>query len=179
MTTPEISPRDVRRVQVVNRYATPFAILLVALAIFLPSPIRSVRIIGLSLLAFSILFNLVTVGLIRRRPEILPRLKKLRLYTNLAVNVVLVYELSPYWPPIWLLLVLTPIATAIYASARQSLMTSLLIAFLIMGIHLVHGGGGLMEWGQTLSRAAFVVLLSLLLNELAHEAGLNSPRNQP
>lgn len=176
MTSPQALAHDVRRLELVNRYATPFAVLLVIMAIFFPSPIRAVRNLSIGLLTFSVFFNLFTVGLIRRRPEILPRLKKLRMYTNLAVNVVLVYALGPYWPPIWLLLALTPIATAIYASPRQSLISSLLISFLIMGIHLAHGGSGLAEWGQTLTRASFVIFLSLLLNELAQEAGLNRPQ---
>jgi hypothetical protein len=163
----------VRRVQLVNRYATPFAIFLVALATFLPTPIRFARNLSLGLLVFSVAFNLATVRMITLNPQIMPRLKNLRTYTNLAVNIVLVYQLGPYWPPIWLLLALTPIATAIYASPKQSLATSSLIAVVIMGIHLVHGGSSLVDWGQTITRAAFVVFLSLLLNDMAREAGLN------
>lgn len=173
MTSPDMEAA-VRRTRLVTRYAMPFAIFLVALATFLPTPIRFARNLSLGLLAFSVAFNLITVAMIGRRPELIPRLRGLRTYTNLAVNVVLVYQLGPYWPPIWLLLALTPIATAIYASPRQSLTTSLLIAAVIMGIHLVHGGSSLVDWGQTLTRAAFVIFLSLLLNDMARDAGINT-----
>lgn len=176
MTSPQPPNRAVYRVELVNRYATPFAVMLVLMATFFPSPIRHVRNLSLALLAFSVSFNLITLAVIRRRPELLPRLRGVRMYANLAVNVVLVYELGPYWPPIWLLLALTPIATAIYLSPRQSLTTALLISLLILGIQLLQGGSSLVQWGQTLSCAAFVVFLSLLLNDLAHEAGLNESK---
>jgi hypothetical protein len=173
MTSPQNSDHAVQRVVLVNRYATPFAALLVLLAIFLPSPVRHVKYISLLLVSFSVLFNQITIAYIKSRPDIMPRLKNLRMYTNLGVNVVLVYHLGPYWPPIWLLLALTPIATAIYASPKQSLITSLMIASLIMATRVLQGGNSLVAWGQTLTCAAFVVFLSLLLNELAQEAGLN------
>jgi hypothetical protein len=174
MTSPELD-HAVKRMELVNRYATPFAALLVLMAIFFPSPIRFVRDTSVVLLAFSVAFNLLTVALIRRKPEMLDRLRKPRMYLNLTVNVVLVYNLGPYWPPIWLLLALTPIATAIYASPRQSLVSSIQISALILGIQLVHGGSSLVQWGQTLSCAAFVVFLCLLLNDLAQDSGLNKP----
>jgi len=178
MTPEDILARDVKRVELVNRYATPFAILLVAVAVFLPSPVTYVRNICIALLAFSIVFNIVTVSLIRRKPQILPKLRKFRMYVNLAVNIVLVYYLSPYWPPIWMLLALAPIATAIYATPKQSMVNSMISAMVLLIIHVVQGGSGLVRWGQTLSRAAFIIFLSLLLNDMAGEAGMNSPKNQ-
>lgn len=178
MTTQPQSNRDVRLVMLVSRYATPFAILLVVLGIVLASPAKMPRDISIGLLAFSILFNVVAVNAIRKLAETMPWIKKMRMLINLAVNVILVYELGPFWPPMWLLLALTPIATAIYEGPTQTLMVSASTSALIIGIHLTRGGGSPQEWGQTLSYAAFIILLSLLINELTQASYPHHPQDQ-
>lgn len=178
MTTSTQSNRDVRLVVLVNRYATPFAFLLVASGIILASPEITARNIGIGLLFFSIFFNVVAVGAIRKLAETMPWIKKLRMLINLAVNVVLVYKLGPFWPPMWLLLALTPIATAIYEGPTQTLLVSSGTSALIIGIHLLRGGGSPHEWGQTMSYAAFIILLSLLINELTQASYPNHPQDR-
>ncbi len=178
MTPPTISNRDVRLVVLVNRYATPFAIGLVTMAIVLSSAMGTVRDVSIGLLLFSILFNIVAVGLIRRLAETKPWMKKARMWTNLAVNIALVYLLGPFWPPMWLLLALTPLATAIYGGPTQTLLASSGIAALIVAIHLLRGGGSPHEWGQVLSYAAFIVLMSMLINELTQASFPNNPQDR-
>lgn len=177
-TTTQPAARDVRLVMLVNRYATPFAILLVVLGLVLAAPAKTARDVSIALLLFSICFNVFAVGVIRKMAETLPWIKKLRMLINLAVNVVLVYELGPFWQPMWLLLALTPIATAIYEGPTQTLMVSSGTSALIIGVHLLRGGSSPHEWGQTLSYAAFIVLLSLLINELTQASYPNHPQDR-
>lgn len=170
--------RDVRLVTLVSRYATPFAILVVLLGIVLSSPLGSVRNLSIGLLLFSIAFNMVAVRIIHRLSDASPWIKRLRMMVNLSVNVLLVYLLGPYWPPMWLLLALTPIATAIYEGPSQTLLSSSGVAGLILGIHVLRGGNSPHEWGQTLSYAAFIILLSLLINELTQASYPHHPQDQ-
>jgi hypothetical protein len=179
MTTPTTPNRDVRLVVLVNRYATPFAILLVVMAIVLSSPVGMVRNWSIGLLVFSIFFNVIAVAAIQRLAETSAAVKKMRMLINLAVNVMLVYLLGPFWPPMWLLLALTPIATAIYEGPTQTLLSSAGIGALIVAIHVLRGGGSPHEWGQVLSYAAFIVLMSLLINELTQASYPNHPQDRP
>jgi hypothetical protein len=169
---------DVRMVVLVSRYATPFAILLVLMAIILSAPMGYVRNVSIGLLAFSVFFNVVAVRLIQNLVEKFPWIKRARMWTNLAVNIALVYLLGPFWPPMWLLLALTPIATAIYEGPTQALLASSGTAALIVAIHLIRGGGSPHEWGQVLSYASFIVLLSLLINELTQASYPNHPQDR-
>lgn len=169
---------DVRMVVLVSRYATPFAILLVLMAIILAAPAGSVRNSSVALLAFSIVFNVAGVGVIRHLAEKAPWIKRARLWINLAVNIALVAILGPFWPPMWLLLALTPIATAIYEGPTQTLLSSAGTAVLIVVIYTLRGGGAPHEWGQVLSYASFIVLLSLLINELTQASYPNHPQDK-
>jgi hypothetical protein len=178
MTPLQPSPRDFRLVVLVNRYATPFAILLVVLGIVLSSPQGSVRNMSIALLAFSIFFNVMAVGVIRSLSESMPWIKKARLLINLAVNFILVYILGPFWPPMWLLLALTPIATAIYEGPAQTLLTSAGTSALIVIIHLIRGGNTPHQWGETISYAAFIILMSMLINELTQASYPNHPQDR-
>jgi len=175
---PSTSDRNVRLVVLVNRYATPFAIGLVTMAIVFSTNRGTLRNESIGLLLFSILFNIASVGLIRRLAETRPWLKKARMLINLAVNIALVYLLGPYWPPMWLLLALTPIATAIYEGPTQTLLASSGIAVLIVAIQLFRGGGSPHEWGQVLSYAVFIVLMSMLINELTQASYPNHPQDR-
>jgi hypothetical protein len=179
MTPSAQTDHNVRMVVLVSRYATPFAILLVLMAIILASPVSLVvRNASIALLAFSIVFNVAAVGLIRRLTERMPWIKSARMAINLAVNIALVYILGPFWPPMWLLLALTPIATAIYEGPTRTLLASSGTAVLIVAIHLLHGGGSPHEWGEVLSYAAFIVLISLLINELTQASYPNHPQDR-
>src|SRR5262249_43145441 len=90
-----------------------------------------------------------------------------RLYTNLAVNCVLVYLLGGYWTPIWLLFVLTPAATAVYGSRKRTWWTSGVVSALLLGSHALRGLNAPVDWGGVWVEALFIVFLSLFLNELA------------
>jgi hypothetical protein len=156
---------EIKMAMLVNRYATPLAILLVSMGIVLSSPPSPLREIAVGLLLFSVAFNLLTIRFIRSGN--IPGLLGTRLTINLAVNVVLVYVLGRDWAPIWLLLPLTPMAMALYDSRRATLGASLAVSAALLIIQAARGPSAPVEWGQVVAYSAFTILISLLLNELA------------
>jgi hypothetical protein len=121
----------------------------------------------LGLVALTTAMNLGTAMLIRSERAVPPGLGALRLYTNLAVNCVLVYLLGGYWTPIWLLFVLTPAATAVYGSRNRTLWTSTIVSALLLGSHAFRGLNAPIDWGVAWVQALFILFLSLFLNEIA------------
>jgi hypothetical protein len=91
----------------------------------------------------------------------------MRLYTNLAINCVLVYLLGGYWTPIWLLFVLTPAATAVYGSRRKTLATACGVSALLLFSHGLRKFNAPVDWGGAWVEALFILFLSLFLNELS------------
>lgn len=157
--------REAQMAMLVNRYATPLAVLLVSLGIIFSSPRSPLREIAVGLLFFSVVFNFLTVKLIGRGG--LPGLLETRLAVNLGVNIVLVYILGEGWAPIWLLLPLTPMAVAVYGSQRATLAASFAVSAVLLIIRAAHGPVTPVDWGQTAAYGAFTILMSLLVNELA------------
>ena len=165
----EMSGTDLkaRQAVLVTSYATPFAVVLVAAGIVLSQPSSPYREISIGLLLFSIVFNIAAVRWIERHQAASLWLIRLRLALNLAVNIGLVYMLGGFWPPIWLLLALTPIATAIYDTKAKTLLVSLAVAAVLLAIHALRGPYSPLEWGAECADALFIVLMSLLVNGLS------------
>lgn len=163
-------PHEMKLVALVNRYATPLAVILVAMGIVLSQPLPAVRNMSVALLAFGIVFNLGFVYALERLGEYKSGLVKMRLAINLAVNVILVYLLGGYWQPIWLLLALTPMATAIYESKTKTLFVSAGVSAILLAIFATRGMNAPLDWGQQLAHAAFIILVSLMMNGLSQLA---------
>lgn len=104
------------KVNVINLYLTPFAIILVLMAIIFSQPTGWALYGSLILLIVSLFNNLFSPSIIRNIPEA----KMLRMISNVVVNVMIVYFLIGYWGPIWYLFLLTPIATAVYSTRKKT-----------------------------------------------------------
>lgn len=148
----------------VSKYATPLAIFLVVMGLWLSQAVGAVRNGVAALLLFSIAFNGAVVWRIRRGGGGVG-LARARLVINFAVNVALVYLVGQYWDSIWLLLVLTPVAAAIYGSRLKTLLISLGTSAALIVIHALHGSPGASAWGEDIARSVFIVALSLMVNE--------------
>ncbi len=162
-------PFEDRMAVLVSRYATPLAIALVSMGVVLAQPQGTTRNIVIGLLFWGILFNHFILSFIKRDGPGCGFIK-LRLLVNLATNTLMVYFLGSHWPPIWLLLALTPIATAIYSSKARTLLASGAVSAILLVLHGLRGAHSAMEWGTQAAQAAFIVLLSLLINELSVHA---------
>ncbi len=157
---------EVRLAVLVSTYATPLAVLLVAMGVLLSQPRSPVWEISIGLLLFGIVFNSWSISRLKAG-RAGGGLIQARLYMNLAVNTVIVYFLGGYWTPVWLLLALTPFATAIYGTKRRTLAMSLGVSCLLLGIFAVRGFKSPLDWGIQVSQAVFIILSSLLINELS------------
>lgn len=159
--------RQIEMVMMVNKYATPLAILLVGLALVFTQPVGAVKTVSAAMLVFGVVFNLLAVPAIRRFGGELSWLPRFRMLVNIGVNVVLVYFLGGYWTSIWLLLALTPIATAIYDGRGKTFLSAAGVSAALVAIQIFRGPSSPAEWGELIGHVAFIVLVSLLINELA------------
>jgi hypothetical protein len=166
LLNPLESSRELRLAVLVARYTTPLAIILVCLGIFLSQPISPVREISIGILLFSIAFNFGSLAFIKTRPVTAPWMIQVRLVTNFSTNVLQVHFLGGYFGPVWILLALTPLASAIYGTRTKTLVASLWASAALLGLQSTRIGSPL-EWGQQIAHVAFIVLVSLLANELA------------
>jgi hypothetical protein len=157
------------KLALVGRYATPMAAVLIGVGlIFAPlDPIP--RWIGAALLAFSFLLNLFFVPLVSRLSErTRDRLAKSRATVNLWINVVLIYLLGRVWSPIWLLLVLSSVATAIYGTRERTLVTASFLSGLVVLINVLHQSFTPLDWALVFVKVIFIYLSGLMINDLAH-----------
>ncbi|MBI5630224.1 MAG: hypothetical protein HY921_05005 [Elusimicrobia bacterium] len=166
------SQKKVQMAVLVGRYSTPLAIILVGLGLFLSQPVGLVRVICVCLLVFGLVFNLFLMRVIQGLSQGAQGLIEFRLWVNLAVNSVMVYFLGIYWSSIWLLLALTPFAIGIYDTRERTLKVSIGVALLLLAIHALRptSSQAPLEWGIQLAQGAFVILTSLMINELSQLA---------
>lgn len=154
-------------VLLINRFFTPFAIVLILSAIIFVDFETRVQNLVLGLLGLSIVLNLITASLIKRKPEWSGKISSLRLSANLIFNILFMYYLGSFWGPLWLLFLLTPIATGLYSSMKTTLLVSVGIASLLLLIYGLRGMHGIVGWGQTSIHALFIVFISMFVNSLS------------
>lgn len=156
--------RDLRRVKLVNMVTLPATFILVAMGFALSQPVGLVRAVSFGLLAFSVVLNLVTMRLVGQGTG--GRVLRLaRIYLNLGVNIALVYVLGHHWPPMWLILVLPAVSTAIYGSRRRTLVSCLQASAAIVVIHFLDRHQSALVWGEAASQVVFLAALCFLINE--------------
>ncbi|HNA59932.1 MAG TPA: hypothetical protein PKZ00_07735 [Elusimicrobiota bacterium] len=157
-----------RRVVLVGVYATPLAFILGTLGIFLATIPEKEQLICAGVLGFTVFYNVVFPFFFKNLSQDLRGINvNIRLYLNLAVNGVLVYFLGDSFRPIWLILALTPIASAIYGSRRNTLMKAAVVSALLVGIQAARPDRTWLAWGEQAAHISFIVLISLLVNRLA------------
>ena len=122
---------------------------------------------AVALLAVLFIFNEVSVMLARKHVDWAKKIGTVRLVTNFLANVFLVYLLGTFWGPMWLLFVLTPVATALYADWKRTFWTAVISAGALLGIYASRGLSGAVGWGQASFHAAFIVFISLFVNSVA------------
>ena len=160
-------PLKAEFIRIVDRFFTPFALCLVLSSLFLGFAEPKVKIFSVGLVVFLGIFNEVTAWLAKRRMEWAVPIGGTRIVTNFVANVALVYLLGTFWGPMWLLFVLTPVATALYASWQRTFVTAAISSAALLGIYWSRGLEGSVGWGQASLHAIFIVLISLFVNSVA------------
>jgi len=149
------------KVNIVSRYFTPLALLIIANGIILTEPPSPLWQISSVLLGFSIVFNSLSTRWVERDPETRGFRVLLRVYINLGVNAAIVYLLGEHWTPVWLLLLLSPIATAIYGSFKQTIISAFIGAGILMVMAALRPDMTPLLWAEQANYGLYIILLSL------------------
>lgn len=166
-----------RLVRLVGYFATPFALFLGLMAVLLTPGEGVAKTVALGLLGFAAFFNLAFPKFLSEQEQGKKGWNvKFRLYLNLAVNGAVVYLLGDEFPPLWMLLALTPFATAIYGSRQRTMINALMAILLLFGIQGFRPYTGLLDYAVQACQAAFIVLISLLINGVSR---LSAPAEAP
>ncbi|MBI5202821.1 MAG: hypothetical protein HY925_14615 [Elusimicrobia bacterium] len=167
---PILTAASRERALLVNRYAMPFAVMTVCLGVILGTPEGWTGRISFGLLVFGAFFNLAANRYLESAKGSTSSFIKSRIWVNLACNAAIVWMLGGYWTPAWLLLALSPLATAIYSTAGETMSVSMIVAVFILVRYGLHAHGGTpLEWGEQACYGAFVVLSSLMINALVRQ----------
>ncbi len=160
-------PLQTEFIRLVDRFFTPFAATMVIAAMTLGYAEPREKHIALTLVILQVAFNEASVWLASRRTDLTKFIGATRIVTNFVANIILVYLLGTFWGPMWLLFVLTPVATALYADWKKTLGTATLSGAALLGIYAARGLEGSVGWGQASLHAAFIVFISLFVNSIA------------
>jgi hypothetical protein len=157
------------KLALVSRYATPMAAILIGAGLIFAPLDPTPRLVGAVLLAFSLLLNVFFVPCVARLADgARDKLAKSRATINLWINIVLIYLLGRAWSPIWLLLVLSSVATAIYGTRQRALVTASFLSGVVVLINLLHQLFTPEDWALVAVKAAFIFLSALMVNDLTH-----------
>ncbi len=156
---------DSKKANLVGKYFTPLAVLIVANGVILTRPPSPVYEVSIGLLVFSIFFNLLSKKWIDGAKG--GWQLNVRIVVNLAVNVALVYLLGVYWKPIWLLLLLTPIATAIYGSQNKTIAYSVFSTVVLVVLASQQPEVSPIEWAEQVTYGLFIILMSVAIFQLS------------
>lgn len=160
-----------RLVTLIGYFATPFALFLGGLAVLFADAGGAPKTISVGLMGFSAFFNVVFPRFLKEQDTTKKGWNvKFRLYLNLGVNTGIVFLLGDEFPPLWLLLALTPLATAIYGNQRRTLINAGTASVILLVIQALRPDTGLKDWAVLSVEVAFIVLISLLINGVSRLA---------
>lgn len=157
------------RALLVNRYAMPFAVLTVCLAIVLGGGEGWTGKLSVGLLLFGAAFNLAAGRYLAAAGPAAKPFIRMRMAVNFLCNALIVWMLGGYWSPAWLLLALTPLASAIYSSRGETFAVAAAASVFLLIRYGVLGPGTPLEWGEQFIYGLFIVLSSLMVNELVRD----------
>ncbi|HAH30948.1 MAG TPA: hypothetical protein DCL44_01390 [Elusimicrobia bacterium] len=156
---------------ILNYYFTPFAVILIAFAIFFSEPERSVTYASFGLLAAAFALNYWMSANTYRLMQLTRSIRGIMVWINLLTSAALFYLLSPYWAPMWLLFLTAPAASAMFMKKWQVFLTALAAAGFMLGIYYLLGGGiGPQLLGMATTQAVFIVFFSMFTAAMAEMA---------
>ncbi|MEK7233423.1 MAG: hypothetical protein AAB268_06380 [Elusimicrobiota bacterium] len=163
--------------QMLNRYFTPFALALIAMAVYFRTDAFDSDGLSIPLTAIGILVADLAINWWISRNQYrwvawAPRFRQMQIWLNYVWAAVLFYLLYPYWSPMWLLLVVAPTAAALTTSRLETVLCALTSAGTMIFIYWYRQNQTLTSefFGMALSQALFIVILSLFMHGLAQTA---------
>ncbi|MFH2202198.1 MAG: hypothetical protein ABIJ96_03705 [Elusimicrobiota bacterium] len=156
-----------------NLYFTPFATLLVIIAIYFSDPDKSTKISAFAILGVSLLVNHWFSKNTYRFVGWAGRLKHIQIWLTYAWSALLFYLLFPYWAPMWLLLSMPAVTAALFQTRLQTALTGLISGGTVIGVYYLRWRGNDIPaqlWAQAAVHAGFIPVLALFVHALAQTA---------
>jgi len=158
-----------------NLYFTPFATVLVLVAIYFSQPEKYITYISIGTLVLSLIVNHWFSRNTYRFINWSRQLKLVQVWLTFLWSAVLVYFLMPYWAPMWLLLVMPAVTAALYQGRLQTLVTGCVCGAAILGMLYLRQLSvgmplGAQHWAMGFIQAAFVPVLGLFVHSMAQTA---------
>jgi len=153
---------------ILNYYFTPFAVILIAFAIYFSEPEKNVTYVSFAILTLSFGTNYWFSRNTYRFMRWMHNIRSFMVLLNLATSAVLFYLLGSYWAPMWLLFVVAPAAAAMFMRKNQVMVIALVSAASMLGVYYLKS----VQLGVTFSRqlwamaschALFVVFFSMFV----------------
>ena len=161
--------------QMLNRYFTPFALVLIISAVYFR--IDEFRDAGTHapMIAAGILVADVLVNWWLGRNQYRwikwsRQLRLLQVWLAYVWAVPLFYLLYPYWAPMWLLFVMAPTAAALTTSRGHTMLCACVSAGTMIGIYWSKQPLEGVFLGMALSQAAFILIFAMFVHSLAQTA---------
>ncbi|MFI5362622.1 MAG: hypothetical protein ACHQ49_11685 [Elusimicrobiota bacterium] len=161
--------------QMLNRYFTPFALVLIVMAVYFRlDDIRDsgtrAPMIAAAILAADVLVNWWLGRNQYRWIKWSRQLRVLQVWLAYVWAVPLFYMLYPYWAPMWLLFVMAPTAAALATSRGHTVLCALVSAGTMIGIYWSKQPLEGVFLGMAVSQASFILIFALFVNSLAQAA---------
>lgn len=156
-----------------NLYFTPFATLLVVIAIYFSEPDKATKYWAFGILATSLVVNHWLSKNTYRFIGWTTRLKLLQVWLTFLWSVLLFYLLFPFWAPMWLLLTMPAVTAALYQSRLQTLLTGCISGATVLFVYYLRWRGNDIPaqlWAQAAVHAGFIPVLALFVHALAQTA---------
>lgn len=160
--------------QMLNRYFTPFVLILIVSAAYFrglwEEESRATAYAALGILAADLLVNWWLNKNQYRWAGWAARFRQLQVWLNLAWSVPLFYLLFPYWNPMWLVFVMAPTAAGLTFSLLETVLCASTAAVAMVAVYWLRQPLTGEFLGMALSQAAFIIIFSLFVHGLAQAA---------
>lgn len=156
--------------QMLNRYFTPFALALIASAVYFSEPEPRATKIAAIILALDMATNWLIGRNLYRWISWSRQLRVLQVWLNFVWAVPLFYFLYPFWAPMWLLFVMAPTAAAMTLGRGHTLVCAAAAIAAMIGIYWIKQPLAGVFLGMALSQAIFILVFALFVNGLAEAA---------
>ena len=153
---------------ILNYYFTPFAIILIAFAIYFSEPGKNVTYISFAILTASFGANYWFSRNTYRFMRWMHNVRALMVWLNLATSAVLFYLLGSYWAPMWLLFIIAPATSAMFMKKTSVTFIAVASAAAMLGVYYLKSlqlgiPFGQQLWAMASCHALFVIFLSLFV----------------
>lgn len=160
---------------ILNYYFTPFAVILIAFAVFFSEPEKNVTYIAFALLGAAFAINYWLSANVYRLMQVTRSIRGVTVWINLLTSAALFYLLSPYWAPMWLLFLTAPAAAAMFMKKWQVFITALAAASIMLGIYYLRSVANGMALSSQLiamasTQAIFIIFFSMFTAAMAEMA---------